>query len=93
MLCAKSILNILFISTRASTVLRHLIEAYQKYGIPSRIRSDRGGENVVVALFINLGQTQSYSRSDAQFIIIKMCNFGTMCTTTHSALWKRHSVC
>ena len=41
-------------NNRATTVLKLLIEACQKYGTPSRIRSDKGGENVMVALFINL---------------------------------------
>ena len=41
-------------NNRAGTVLKHLIEACKQYGTPSRIRSDKGGENVMVALFMNM---------------------------------------
>lgn len=39
---------------RASTVLQHFIKACLQYGVPSRVRSDHGGENIMVALFMNL---------------------------------------
>ena len=35
-------------------MLSLLINACKKFGVPSRIRTDRGGENMVVALFITL---------------------------------------
>ena len=37
---------------RASTVLQLFIEAVSKYGHPSRVRSDKRGENVDVAAYM-----------------------------------------
>ncbi|XP_033729585.1 uncharacterized protein LOC117318741 [Pecten maximus] len=49
---------IVFLSTdtnnKAKTVLRHFVKACQKCGVPSRVRSDVGGENLMIALFMNL---------------------------------------
>lgn len=39
-------------NNRASTVFQCFSRAVQSYGLPSRIRSDRGGENVMVANFM-----------------------------------------
>ena len=39
-------------NNRASTVFDADMEAVQNYGLPSRVRSDRGGENVQVANFM-----------------------------------------
>ncbi|KAL3993497.1 tripartite motif-containing protein 16 [Sarotherodon galilaeus] len=39
-------------NNRAQTVLESFMTAVQHYGIPSRVRSDKGGENILVARFI-----------------------------------------
>jgi hypothetical protein len=41
-------------NNRAQTVLKLFVQASVRYGLPSRARSDHGGENIKVALFLNL---------------------------------------
>lgn len=36
-------------NNRASTVYRSFLEAVQQFGLPSRVISDQGGENILVA--------------------------------------------
>ncbi|XP_049898945.1 uncharacterized protein LOC126389342 isoform X1 [Epinephelus moara] len=43
-------------NNRATTVLSQFLKATCHYGLPSRVRSDYGGENLQVALFMNLVQ-------------------------------------
>lgn len=41
-------------NNRAGTVFDQFVQATSKYGVPSRVRCDHGGENNTVCLFMNL---------------------------------------
>ncbi len=40
-------------NNRARTVLDGFLEGVDQWGLPSRVRSDRGGENVLVSVYMN----------------------------------------
>ena len=44
-------------NNRADTVLHAFLEAVHEFGLPQRVRSDKGGENVKVAEFMLQHQT------------------------------------
>jgi hypothetical protein len=39
-------------NNQASTVFQVFLDAIEQYGIPSKVRGDRGGENVRVAVWM-----------------------------------------
>lgn len=41
-------------SIQAEPVLEYFVEAIERYGLPSRVRSDHGYENIMVAFFMNI---------------------------------------
>ena len=45
-------LKICSTNNRAETVLDAFLKATQEYGLPSRVRSDKGGENTAVSLYM-----------------------------------------
>ena len=49
-------------NNRASTVLKSFLQAVKKYGLPSRVHSDKGGENVDVSLHMLSHPTRGQGR-------------------------------
>ncbi len=50
-------------NNKATTVLSLFVEATRRYGLPNRIRTDKGGENVDVAMYML--QNRGCGRSSA----------------------------
>lgn len=46
-------------NNRASPVVQHFYQATRSYGFPSRVRSDRGGENYLVAVLMCMVRGQN----------------------------------
>ncbi|XP_051981761.1 uncharacterized protein LOC127643174 isoform X2 [Xyrauchen texanus] len=82
----------------ASTVLSQFIQATCLYGLPSRVRSDHGGENIQVALFMNLvqglqrrshitGESVHNQRIERLHLHLHLCIWQTLLSkATYSAL-------
>ena len=71
-------------NNKAETVLSAFTNAVETYGLPSRVRADKGGENVQVAWFM-LNHPQ---RGPGQGSFIT----GQLLNTIHEAYWRRIGV-
>ena len=78
-------------NNRADTVLDAFDEATRMYGVPFRVRSDKGGENVDVWNYME--RVRGHGRSSfiilvAVCIILVLRDYGGMCThRLHLLLW------
>ena len=71
-------------NNKADTVLSAFTNAVETYGLPSRVRADKGGENVQVAWFMLNHPQRGPGRGS--FIT------GQLLNTIHEAYWRRIGV-
>jgi len=82
---------------RSSTVFSHFMSVVQRYGLPSRVRSDQGCENMMVARYMleHRGTQRSSMLTGSSIHNQKIEGFGVICLdvpyssiTAYFTFWK-----
>lgn len=55
-------------NNRSNTVMGTIVRAVDQYGVPSRIRCDRGGENNAVCLFMEFGAVEQPAQPETNVL-------------------------